>query len=346
MNSKQRLITALERKEPDRVPIMELSIHHNVVSAICKSGSYLDFVEEFDLDAVVVSQVTDRGSIKWIDEKKGIFQDHWGVVKRFTQEDIPYPLEGPIKSEEDLKNYTPPDPHDKHILSDLPNIISRFKDKKAIMWAGPTIFANSFYLRGMENLLMDYVLRPTLAKKLAQISMEYYLEFHKRLIKAGVDVIVLGDDYAHKTAPFMSPSQFKEFIYPYLKEIVANIHKQGGFCIKHSDGNIWPIIDMIIETGIDGLGPLEPAAGMDLVEVKKKYGNRVCVVGNIDVDLLSRASTDKVIKETKQCILRVSPGGGHILSSGNSISSSVKSENFMAMINTAKLYGTYPIRQE
>ncbi len=345
MNSKQRIVSALERKEPDRIPIMELSIHPNTIFSICRNGSYFDFVEQADLDAVVISQVSDPGSIKWIDKEKGIFQDHWGVIKRFTGEDTPYPLKGPIKSERDLRSYTPPDPHDESILSDLPSIIERFKNRKAIMCIGPTIFANSFYLRGMENLLMDYILRPHLAKNLAQMSMEYYLEFHKRLIRAGVDVIVLGDDYAYKTGPLMSPSQFKEFVYPYLKKIVANIHKQGAYCIKHTDGNIWQIIDMIVDTDIDGIGPLEPAAGMDLGKVKKKYGHRVCVIGNIDLGLLSRATIDEVIEETKRCIMRVSPGGGHILSSGNSISSSVKPENFIAMIKTAKIYGKYPIHE-
>jgi len=344
MNSKQRIMTALERKEPDRVPVMELSIHRNVISALCSSNSYLDLVEQMDLDAVVISQVLDPGSIRWIDKEKRIFQDHWGVIKRFTQEDVPYPLEGPIKSEKDLKNYVPPDPQDESLLSYLPGIIKRFKHKKAIMWIGPAIFASCFYLRGMENLLMDYVLHPQLAKKIAQMCMEFNLEFHQRLIQAGVEVIILGDDYAYKSGPLMSPSQFREFIYPYLSQVVANIHKQGAYCIKHTDGNIWQIIDMIVDTGIDGLGPLEPSAKMDLGEVKKRYGDKVCVVGNIDLDLLSRASVDRVIEETRRCILRVSPGGGHILSSGNSISSSVKPENFLAMVKTAKQYGKYPIR--
>jgi len=323
---------------------MELSVHPRTIDSLCKNGSYLDFIEKVDLDAVVIMQVSDTHGGKWIDYKKRIFKDHWGVIRQFTLETTPFPIEAPIKSEKDLARYTPPDPYDKRILPDLPQIVRRFKNKKAIMWLGPTIFFNSCYLRGMENLLMDYVLHPTLAHKLAELSMEYYLEFHKRLIREGIDVIILADDYAYKTGPLMSPSQFKEFIYPYLKKIVTNIHQEGAYCIKHTDGNIWSIIEMIVDTGIDGLGPLEPGAGMDLRKVKEKYKSRICVVGsNIDVDLLSRGTTRQVIRETIQCIRQVSPGGGHILSSGNSISSSVKPENFLAMIQTAKKYGKYPI---
>jgi uroporphyrinogen decarboxylase len=111
--------------------------------------------------------------------------------------------------------------------------------------------------------------------------------------------------------------------------------------MKHTDGNIWSICDMIVESGIDCLGPLEPGANMDLYEVKKKYGDRICVLGNVDVDLLSRGSKEDVINSTKGLIQRVGPGGGYILSSGNSISSSVKPENFIAMVETAKRYGYY-----
>ena len=111
--------------------------------------------------------------------------------------------------------------------------------------------------------------------------------------------------------------------------------------IKHSDGNIWSIIEKLVATGIDGIGPLEPAADMDLFRVKQQYGDRVCVMGNIDVDLLSRGSEDDVRESIKDLIARVSKGGGHILSSGNSITSSVQPNNFKAMIDTAREFGRY-----
>jgi len=344
MNSRERIFTALERKEPDRVPLMELGIDQRTISFMSKNCSYLDFIERVGLDAVVISEVRDAGNLGWIDKKKKIFRDKWGTIWRLTTESFPFPIESPIKSEEHLKAYSLPDPYALDTLGILPEAIKRFKGEKAIAWLGPADFNISWYLRGMDNLLMDYVLRPRSAKKIANMCMEYYVEFHKRLIEEGVEIIILGDDYAYKNGPLMSPGQFKEFILPFLKKIVANIKKQGAYCIKHTDGNIWKIIDWIVDTGIDGIGPLEPGAGMDLHKVKEKNGNKVCVIGNIDVNLLSRAPVERIINETKRIIARVSPSGGHIMSSGNSISSSVKPENFLAMIETTKKYGTYPIK--
>ena len=105
-----------------------------------------------------------------------------------------------------------------------------------------------------------------------------------------------------------------------------------------------PIIDMIMETGIDGLNPIEPAAGMDIGYVKRKYGDRVCIVGNIDCgELLSRRPVGEVIAAVKKCIAEAAPGGGFMISSSNSIHSSVRPENYRAMVETAKAIGSYPI---
>jgi uroporphyrinogen decarboxylase len=101
---------------------------------------------------------------------------------------------------------------------------------------------------------------------------------------------------------------------------------------------------MIVDTGIDGLNPMEPIAGMDIGRVKQKYGKRVCLIGNIDCGyVLSEASPEEVEVAVKECILKASPGGGHILSSSNAIHSSVKPQNFRTMVEAARKYGRYPI---
>lgn len=343
MNSRDRIFTALERKEPDRVPLMELGIDQRTISFVDKNCSYFDFIDKVGLDALVIHEIRDAGNLGWIDRRKKMFRDKWGTIWRFTNESFPFPIKYPLKSEEELKSYTLPDPLASDALGPLSELIKRFKGKKAIAWMGPADFFRSSFLRGMDTLLMDYILRPHVAKKIADMSLEYTLQFHKRLIRReGVEIIILGDDYAYKSGPMMSPAHFKEFILPILKEVVTNIKDQGAYCIKHTDGNIWKIINWIVDTGVDAIGPLEPEAKMDLEKVKRMYGDKICVVGNISVGFLSTASTEQIIKEAKNLISKVSPRGGHIMSSGNSISSSVKPENFLAMVETVKKYGTYP----
>lgn len=241
-----------------------------------------------------------------------------------------------------LDRYCPPDPvFDGQRLDRFRQVVDRYKGKKAIIAHSRAVFADSWYLRGLPEYMMDLVLNPDLVRRIGAIVVEHNVERARQLIQAGIDIIQLGDDYAYKSGPFMSPKHFVEFVLPGLQTVVKFIKDQGVYCIKHTDGDIWSIIEPIVNTGIDCLGPLEPGAKMDLYKVKQQYGDRVCVLGNVDVDLLSRGSVDAVQQETRRLIERVAPGGGYILSSGNTISYSVKAENFLAMLQTAQEFNPY-----
>ena len=119
----------------------------------------------------------------------------------------------------------------------------------------------------------------------------------------------------------------------------------GLYVIKHTDGYIWPIIDKIVDSGIDCLDPIEPTAGMFITEVREKYGNRIALKGNVDCsETLTFGSVDDVIKETRQCLKDAKPGTGYILSSSNSIHSGVKPENYKAMVDTLLEFGNLPLK--
>ncbi len=185
---------------------------------------------------------------------------------------------------------------------------------------------------------------PDLVRELIEVTMSHDLRATQRVIQAGVDVVIFGDDYADKNSPLMSPRHFKEFILPGLKRCVDAAHAAGPYVIKHTDGNIMPILDMIVETGIHGLNPIEPPAGMDIGLIKQRYGKRIALIGNIDCsELLCQAPVEEVRRVTRETIRVAMPGGGYCLSSSNSIHSSVKPENFMAMIETWREYRDYPI---
>ena len=142
--------------------------------------------------------------------------------------------------------------------------------------------------------------------------------------------------------PMVASDLTRKFIAPPLQKIVELSHSYGKPCFKHTDGNIWGIMDMLLSTGVDMLGPLEPAY-MALDEVRRYSAGTVGVMGNVDVDLLGRGSVEDVRAVTRELLRHVSPLGGHLLGSGNSISSAVRPENFLAMLETVREYGTYPI---
>ena len=203
---------------------------------------------------------------------------------------------------------------------------------------------HSAFVRGFNDLLADFLTAPEFAHRLMDKVLEVNIQVARNALRAGADIIVLGDNYAGNTGPLFSRAVFEEFVLPRLKRMVDAIHEEGGKAVKHSDGNIWPLLDLIVDTGIDGINPIEPAAGMDIGEVKQKYGHRVCLIGNIDCSrLLSEGSVEEVEEAVRACLRKASTGGGHILASSNSIHSSVKPANYLAMIEATKKYGKYPI---
>jgi uroporphyrinogen decarboxylase len=328
---------------PDRVPVMELSIDWKVVRGVgCRH--YYDLIERLDLEAVSANQVAYLLGLKPLLLRfKKSYTDGWGVRRRITSELLPYVTGHPVRTMEQLRRLGIPDPRRDPVLRAVRAVARRFGGKRAVVLVSRAVFAPSWNLCGMERLLESYLLEPEFARALARLAVAYNKELHRLAISEGADIIVLGDDYAHKSGTLMSPAQFREFILPGLTEVVQDIKARGAGCVKHTDGNIWAILEDIVNTGIDGIGPLEPAAGMDLVKVKEAAGGGVCVVGNVDVDLLCRGSVEEVRGATRALIETVSPGGGHILSSGNSITSAVRPENFREMVETARRHGRYPI---
>ncbi|MBM4031532.1 MAG: hypothetical protein FJ291_07060 [Planctomycetes bacterium] len=346
MDSRERVFCALERGMPDRVPLFEMVVEPKVMQGIYPGCSYAEFVERFGLDVAGMNRSSwPKDGLNFVDREKGLFRDHWGVIRAIGPESSPYPVEAPIKRPEDLKDYVPPDPDAPNALGELPKAVEQFKGRKAIMWVGRDSFFNAAHLRGVEDFLMDMHLNPGLVHQLVEITLAYDLRLTERAVKAGVEVVVLGDDYADKNSPFFSPAHFREFFLPGLKRAVDNAHRAGAYVIKHSDGNLMPILDMIVETGIDGLNPLEPVAGMSLARVRERYGSRICLVGNVDCGPLLCWGTAAEVKRTvRQCLKDGAKDGAFMLSSSNSITSGVNPANYKAMRDALFALGSYPLK--
>jgi len=344
MTSRERIFCALERGIPDRVPLYEAVIDEGVMQALLPGCNYYQFNDWIGLDNAGLNRSSwRRDNVEYVDTEKGWFKDAWGVIRAFGPESTPYPIEGPIKRPEDLKNYTPPDPNAPDALGHLPEVVQRFKGKKAITAICRDGFFNPSYLRGQEQFLMDMIENPTLVHTLIEVCLSYDIPLMRRMIRAGVEVVVLGDDYANKNGPMMSPKHFRQFIFPALKKVVAAAHEEGAYVVKHTDGNIMPLLDMIVEAGVDALNPLEPAAGMNIAEVKKLYGDKIALVGNIDCGELLCFGTPEQVRQTVKWTIEVAGDhGGFILSSSNSIHSSVKPENYLAMVEAGREFGRYP----
>jgi len=361
MTGYERFMIALLRKgEPDRVPLWELIINEPTLSA-WGAKSLEEFVEMEDLDGITIFEdmkleplgTAEQKELVWrgrtiLTGTRQVVRDEWGIIWGITDFGIPYPIDGPIKEPADLKTYTPPDPKAPHRLQSLREAVKKFKGRRAIVFLTHDGFEFPHYLRsGMENLLLDYYDNPRLAHELAEMVIDYKIRLMRKAIREGADAVVSGDDYANQHGTVMSPQHFRQFVLPYLKRSIDAAHDEGVPFIKHTDGNIWAILDDLVQAGIDALDPIEPAAGMDIGEVKAKYGDRIAVIGNVDCSfVLTRGTVEEVEEAVKETIAKASPGGGHILASSNSIHPAVKPENYKAMVEAARKFGRYPIDPE
>ena len=186
---------------------------------------------------------------------------------------------------------------------------------------------------------------PLLVERYMEATTEGVMPILRAQLEMGVDGILGAVDWCFGKAPLFSPDMFLRFMVPHLRRIVETCHEHGVPYIKHLDGHTTQHLDLLInEVGIDGLHSIEPAAGMDIGVLKKKYGDRVVLLGNIDCGhLLTFGSEEEVVEQVKKILRVASPRGGHVFASSNSIHSGVSPEIFWAMINAVKTYGTYPI---
>jgi len=342
MTSRERVMAALRREEPDRIPHFEWAVDRKVREVLCPGCSYEEFVVRMDWDAILTAPDFKK-------EKTGPdeFRNEWGVVRRYTGEEDPFPISGPIKTLEDFRRYTPPDPHAPGRYASLEAVVKNFKGKKAIGVHLNDVFSIPRYLLGFTEIMEAIYDCPELVEGLIEMSVNVNLAMAKEVAARGADFVFTGDDYCSTQAPFFSPDIFRRMFNPGLKRVMTGFKELGLHVIKHCDGNLWPIIDMVVDSGIDCLDPIDPVAGMDIGAVKAKYGHRIAIKGNVNcAQTLTFGSISDVIAETKEAIRKAAPGGGYILSSGNSIHSAVKPENYLAMLHTLRMYGQYPLSLE
>ena len=359
MNGNERIRTALELREPDCVPLYIHGINEAPIIGIARHltdglPEPQDFRlmndedkfklvealflihEHFDVDGITTFEV---GHEETVDDLH--VRDGFGVVYKLSEHGIPVPVGHPIRTFDELKQYTPPDPK-REDLALLDLAIERFKGQKATFWLMRGIFVRSWRLIGMTNYMMQVYTDPEFLHALANMVLEFSLAQLELLADAGLDVLVVEDDIATDKGPFISVDHFKEFINHYNRQIVESAHQKGLKVVRHSDGNLWPILDVLLDTGYDGLNPLEPQAGMEMKKVKEYCGERICLLGNIDcVDLLPNGTPEQVEQAVIQTIEDGADGGGLIICSSNSLHPGVNPENCMAMFEAVRKHGSY-----
>ena len=167
-------------------------------------------------------------------------------------------------------------------------------------------------------------------------ALERAERFQKR---GGLDGFALCADYCLNAGPFLSPDQFSAFVTPYLARLTRGYRNMSFYVIKHTDGNIMPIIDQLIETNPHALHSLDPQGGVDIAEVKRLYGNQICLIGNVNCGLLDTGTDEEVIESARYALKHGMPGGGYIFSTSNCIYTGMALSRYELMLDVWRREG-------
>jgi len=171
----------------------------------------------------------------------------------------------------------------------------------------------------MEEFCVDLLTRPEHMHEVARTRLEESKGDCHRLLEAGADGFILCCDYCFNSGPFISPAHFSEFIAPYLKSAIAYFRAQGAYVIKHTDGNIMPIIDDLVAANPHALHSLDPMAGVDIRVVVERYKDRVALCGNVDCSLMQTGTPEQIRHSAEYCLTYGKPGGGYVFCTSNCV---------------------------
>ncbi|CAA7601387.1 Uroporphyrinogen decarboxylase [Acididesulfobacillus acetoxydans] len=343
LRSKERVQMALSHEEPDRVPFTATYVPEVVkrLRAVKGEGEY-DVGVAMGNDCVKTAvglEMSFYGSndpeytCKW-----GI---RWRNVTNYTghyTEIIDHPLAG---DESQLDSFQIPDPLEESQYDDCRKIIKRYgKEKWIIGSCQISIFEASWYLRGLDQFMMDMALNKDYAHALMDKVMQFPLKAAKKYIQLGVDMVWFGDDVATQTNMMISPPMWREYLKPRYAKIFEECKKTNPNTkiAYHSCGNCEAIIPEMIEIGLDVLNPIQPAS-MNPFEIKRKYGKDICLFGGLDVQHTMPFGTPELVRtDVKRLIEGCGKGGGYILSPAHHIQSDTSNENIFAFYAAADTF--------
>ncbi len=327
MTSKERVMCALAGEQPDRVPFCEGSIASNIAREVAGVDRNL---EEWE-----ISTLFHRDVLVPI-----LFPPYFAEMKLLDDDDDqPTISQGLLRTRADLERMVFPDPNDPALYAHVKKVLEN-KGDFPVAAAIKQGVASTLVSMGMEAFSYALADDPDFIREVLKRYGDWQIVVTENLISMGVDFLWCYDDIAFKSGPLCSPRVFRKFLLPAFQRHAETITIPWVF---HSDGNLMPVIDDILSLKPTAIHPLEPGP-MDLAKVKEKLGKKVCLIGNVSVDRLSRGTPEEIDAIVKDCIKTAGPGGGYMISSSNSIPRYAKTENVVAMANAIQKYGKYPLQ--
>jgi len=369
MTPRERLLTALAHKEPDRVPLtaklwadtrLKLRKHYGL-----KTDEELFDKMGIDNGAINVGSLPPRdwkptpeyaefcNTIGYEVRSQYATYEEWGierklgakgqsVVQQFFFSHHPWEsFTEPSQVEEmKLPNLNAPGRFD-----DAEKTIEEKKEVHVIMGGlGHVLWTRGWELRGMLKLMKDLHTDPEMADAILDKLLAYSCDVADRLLDLGCDGIAVSEDWGNNYSMFISPTLWRKYFKPKYKKLFDRAKRRGKLVFFHSDGNITPIVGDLVEIGIDSLNPVQPEC-MDQIEVKQKYGDKITIdTGVSNQKTLPFGTPEDVRNETLYALRYLAPGGGFVYGTSHYAMYDVPIENVITLYETCMKYGKYPIR--
>lgn len=309
MTSKQRMATALNLGIPDRVPTFEL---------------------EFQLS----EELLGKPFLKE-DDLKGLSE---AEIDRRIAENAEFMIEVYDRLEHDAIciQYL----NEQHTMQTIRRLHEFSGDRFMLLAHGDGTFAIPDGA-GMLDFVYRIADDPQGVHDQAERMVRDAIAHDLRLLDAGLDGFILCSDYCFNKGPFLSPQMFSEFVTPYLARLIAAIREHGGYAIKHTDGNIMPILDQLVSTNPHALHSIDPMAGVDIREVKRLVGDRVALCGNVHCAAMQTGTEQDVIDSAEYCLTWAKPGGGYIYCTSNIPFKGLPLERYLLVLDVWKRMRDY-----
>jgi uroporphyrinogen decarboxylase len=366
LDSRERTFLALQHQQPDRVPVdcwissaMREKVNRN------QNIRYDQFLDQNDIDLRYIPGPHYIGPAPKT-SSNSVDIDIWGVTRKLThvhltgeegdytesyKQVIQSPLQDARSVEEILEydHWPSPEWFDYEVIEQQ---CLKIKDAgRVVVFMGDRLnriaqLKPACYLRGFEQVFIDMVENPEIARALFRKISDFYMEYGRRILAAAkghIDILCTGDDFGTQNAPLISLPMWRDFLKPGFKDFIKLGKEHGSYVMHHTCGSVFPLIPDMIECELDILQSLQPeAANMEPCFLKELYGDRLCFQGGISIqNILPHGSPEDVRRHVQEVMEAMSPGGGYIACTSHNIQADTSIRNLDALFKAYRDFGRY-----